>query len=231
MKHLIILIIPALLLVTTLGWAQSTFTIKPSISTTALTCGATIGVDTLTSSAAFGSVAIGQRVVGDDIPFGTKVNKVISTSAIIISNPSDSTHASVSLRFGYFTTAAYAVGDALGFPFALPTMRLLKQVVIVDDAKAMTVYDLVFFNATFVETADTTAFAISDADAEKLVGFVTVGGTGGNKVFGDNQVINFPPTTLGLHFSNSSKMYCQLVAAATGTFTAVDNLTVTFIYE
>ena len=223
-------IIPALLLFVTLGLGQSTYTIKPVISTTGLSSTTAVGNDTVTSSAAFGSVAVGQRVVGPGVPFGSTVTKVISTSAILISQAATAA-ATVTLRFGYFTSIAYAAGDALGFPFAVPTMKNLKQVVVIDDAKQITSVDMVFFSSTFTETADTAAFAISDADAEGLVGYLTVGGTGANKALSNNTVMVLPFTTIGPSFSQSGKMYCQLIAVDTPTFTAVDNLTVKFIYE
>ena len=229
MKKLVALFL--LCLVASIAYGQSTFTIKPTVDPSTLTCATTIGSDTVTSNKLFGGVTAGIRIIGDDIPFGSTVISKIDSSTIIISNDADSTHASVALQLGVFQSHAYAAGDAMGFPFAIPTMRNLKQIVVIDDAKQITSVDIVFFNNTFVETADSAAFAISDADAEKLVGYITVGGTGANKALANNTVMVLPFTTLPPQFSNTGKMYAQLIAVGTPTFTAIDNLTIKFIYE
>lgn len=226
-------IIPALLLFVTLGLGQSTYTIQPVISTTVDSSDVVSGNDTVTAvtAGAFGSVTKGMRVVGPGIPFGTTVETWIDSSTIILSAVATATDDTALVRYGHFTSLAYSAGDALGFPFAIPTMKNLKQIVVIDDAKQITSVDMIFYSATFTETADNAAIAPSDADAENLVGYTTVGGTGFHKVLGNNHVLVLPFTTLPPNFSVSSRMYCQMIVVGTPTFTAVDNLTVKFIYE
>ena len=232
MKHLIL---PALLLVLMCGttFSQNSFSIKPVISTTVDSSNVTSGSDTVTAVTAGGlsSVTKGMRVVGPGIPFGTTVSSVIDTSTIILSAEATATDDTALVRYGHFTSAAYTAGDAMGFPFAVPTMRNLKQVILIDDAKQITSADLVFFSSTFTETADNAAFAPSDADAENIIGYLTVGGSGFSKALSNNTTMVLPFTTVGPSFSTGSKMYCQLVVVGTPTFTAVDNLTLKFIYE
>jgi len=68
-------------------------TITPTIATVAagLVTATTIGSQTVTSSALFGSVVVGQKVHGIGIPFGTTVTAVASTSSITISKPATAT--------------------------------------------------------------------------------------------------------------------------------------------
>jgi len=177
------------------------------------------------------NVVVGQRIQGAGIPLGTTVVTKTNDTSLVISNAATATDTLQDVRFNYFTSLAYAAGDAMGFPVTVPPFRKLKQVILIDDAKQITSADLVFFGSAFTETADNVAFAPSDADAENIIGYLTVGGTGANKALGNNTLMVLPFTTLGPEFSQGGTMYCQLVAVGTPTFTAVDNLTLKFIFE
>lgn len=199
--------------------------IVPAISTTGLTCGTTAGSKTVTSSAAFASVEAGQRVVGAGIPFGTVVASKETSSSITLSKPASATSASVTLQFGYFTSAAYAAGDALGFPFEV-TMSRIDNVIVVDAAKQITAVKLLFFSDTFIETADNAAFGISDADAAKIIGYLSLATS---EVFANNQIVTGSGTQLPITLGG--KTYCQLIVVGSPTFLAVDGLTVNLMGE
>jgi len=195
--------------------------IQPVISTTALTCVTTAGSKTVTSSAAFGSVLADQAIQGAGIPWGTTVLSKETSSSITISNPASATSASVSLRFGYFTSLAYADEDALGFPFELP-FKKINNIMVIDAAKQITALELAFFRKPFVPSADNAAFAPSDADMAELMGFLVLDGT---KVYGDNQIVYYDAGPLQLPLDVGGKTYVQLIAQGAATFLTVSDLT------
>lgn len=206
--------------------------ITPTISTTALTCVTTIGSPTVTSAAQFGSVVAGQRIVGAGIPFGSKVLARATTSSLTICNSAGqsvnatATSASVSLQFGYFTSAIYSAGDALGFPFPIGTKKI-NNVIVVDDIKVIAAVKLLVFGKKFVECADNAAFAITDADATNIIGFLSLATS---EVLSNNQLVAMAGTTLPIDVSAVEK-YGQLICVGTPTFTTVSNLTVNLLGE
>jgi hypothetical protein len=68
----------------------------------------TSGSYTVTSSAAFGSVQVGQAVSGSGIPNNTYVTDVASTSSITISNAATSSPGSTTLTFGTAADNTYS---------------------------------------------------------------------------------------------------------------------------
>jgi hypothetical protein len=202
--------------------------IKPTISTTTITCGTTIASTAVTSSAGFGSVVAGQKVFGAGIPYGTTVVTVTDTSNIVISNKATATAASASLQFSYYTSAAYTAGDCVGFPFEIG-MQKINQIVVVDNDKVVaTNLKFYIFDGLPAVTLDNAAFAPSDADAAKLVGVVTVSTftTLGNNIIGLSAATDQPV------WVNTAKVkYCQIVCGGTPTFSAVDSLTINIMGE
>jgi hypothetical protein len=229
MKRLILL----LFLFVGLTYGQN-FMLKvtPTISTTIKATDATTATDTLKAHTAggFDSVKLGMRVVGTSIPFGSYVTQLIDTSTIRINAKVTGTISNASVQYGFFTSEAYAAGDAMGFPFTLQPFRQIKQIIVEDDDKQITSVDMVFFDTTFTETKDTAAFAPSDFDARRIVGYVTVGGSGYAKALSLNEVMVLPFTSVPLQFS-VKKLYCQLIAVGTPTFTTSSSLHITFIGE
>lgn len=203
-------------------------TTKPYISTTTLTCGTTINSKTVTSSAAFGSVVVGQAVFGAGIPFGTTVSVVTDTSTITISQNATATAASASLQFSYFTSAAYTAGDVLGFPFRVDLKRI-NQIYVIDNAKQITAIKGYFFKDVFAPTLDNAAFAPADADADLIIGYFSY--TNNNALTSNTVIYNGvtdQPIQLGVA---KEPTWCQLVAVGTPTFTAVNDLTVNLMGE
>lgn len=204
------------------------YRVTPVISTTALTCATTVGSNIIESSAQFGSVVAGMRIVGAGVPFNSIVEAVTDDSTLTIINAetksdalATATAASVSLRFGYFTSLAYASGDVLGFPFRVP-MTIIRNAIIIDAVKQITKARLYFFSKPFTEIADNAAFAPSDADATNLCGYISLTTS---IVLTSNQIVTQAVTALPVDVGGDC--WCQLVVDTdTPTFTAVNNLTV-----
>lgn len=102
-------------------------------------------------------------------------------------------HCNVDIGSG-FNTAAYVAGDQVG---AIQTASaaaarvsggggIIRGVTILDDADLIGFMDVVFLSASITLATDSSAFAVTDADAEKIVGIVSVGvGDVGNNRFGN----------------------------------------------
>jgi hypothetical protein len=203
--------------------------VKPVISTTALECRTTAGSATVTSSAAFGSVAVGMRVVGPGIPFNSVVGAVASTSSVSIVNArsgdvamATATSVSVNLQFGYFSAAIYADGDALGFPFEVPLTEV-HNVVLVDSSAQLTKAKLAIFSKAFTESADNAAWEASAADAANIIGYFAVA----TAVSTTNaKIVTQATTALPAILGANSPVWGQLIVDTnTPTFSAIDNIT------
>jgi hypothetical protein len=209
--------------------------INPVISTTALTCVTTVGSNTVTSSAQFGSVVAGQRISGAGIPFNSVVGAVASTSSLTMINgvdgsaaPATATSASVSLRFGYFTSLQYSSADALGYPFAVPLTKI-NNVLIIDGAKQLTKCKLYFFISPISEIADNAAWAQSAADMAKCIGYIALATS---ITLTNAYIVTQATTALPVVLGANVPVWCQLVVDTdTPTFTAVDNITVVMTGE
>lgn len=235
MKHLLLF----LLLVPTLAFGQRLIQIRPVVSTTEVDSIAT----TINSTSVelhddavgdFASVTAGMRVEGNSIPFGTTVVSNSGDTLLVLSNAATATVALDSLRFGYFTSLAYADGDALGFPFSIGSVRKVHSVFVADDADQMTSLELYFFVDTFSESEDNAAFAPSDADVDKIVGYRVLGVT---QDLGGAKIVTMDDTELPLDLpmtrdsSGESRIIVQMVSTGAWTFTAVNNITINFIVE
>ena len=91
---------------------------------------------------------------------------------------------------GIGTGAPYAIGDAFGTMFAIkvPKHGTITRVSFLDLDDEGLRKDIVLFRAEFTETADNSPFAISDADARKCIGVISVDTfyNFGNNQFGQN---------------------------------------------
>jgi hypothetical protein len=197
--------------------------VKPIISTTPLTCVTTVGSKVITSAALFGSVTQGMRLVGAGIPFNSKVVTKTSTSSITIDNAATATSAAVTLRFGYFTSAAYATGNTLGFPFQVGLDKV-NDIIVTDVAKQLTKLKLYFFDAPFTEVADHAAFAPLAADAAKVIGYV--------EITANQTLTNFNLMNYGTEFNlgGIDLPWCQAVVDGDSpTFAHVNDVCINFI--
>lgn len=207
-----------------------TAAITVAVETTSLTVNTVGQSPTVTSSAAFGSVAAGQKVYGPGIRIGTSVKSKESASSITLSEPAFLTATGAAVRFGYSTNAAYTDGDVLGFPVRVP-LSCVKSVVINDKAKTTgaTGIELYFFTKPWVTpTVDNAAFAPSDADALSICGLWI---PDNRIVLTDQHIITFaddqlPPMAIG-----AQELYCQCVATAADDYTASTDLTLVFTGE
>jgi hypothetical protein len=77
---------------------------------------------------------------------------------------------------GIGTASAYADGDAFGtrFTLAVPFDGIIGTVVFFDLDDEGIQKDIVLFDAEFTETADNSAFAVTDADLIRCVGVISV---------------------------------------------------------
>lgn len=130
------------------------------------------------------------------------------------------------------TAGAYSAGDAVGgkmtFPSATASRKtaVLSTVVIVDEADQGAALDLVCFNQSFTATSDNVALAISDADAQNLIAWVSIGASdyvdvGGAKVAVIANIGQLVTT------SGGRDIHCQMKTTGTPTYAATDDLRVT----
>ena len=128
------------------------------------------------------------------------------------------------------TAGAYSSGDAVGglleFEDACSIYKnstLLSLVIIVDDAKQAADLRLYLFNQEFTPTADNAAFDPSDADLQNCIAVILV-----DDYFDANdntvgvEAVEIPITLE----EGETSLWGQLVAAATPTYAATDDLTV-----
>lgn len=117
-----------------------------------------------------------------DVSAGDVARILTNLDGVLWANPIRRiVHSSVNITSG-FNTAAYVAGDQVG---AIQTVSasaarlsggggIVRAITILDDADIMGMMDVVFMSASITLATDSSAFAISDADAEKLVGIATV---------------------------------------------------------
>jgi hypothetical protein len=135
------------------------------------------------------------------------------------------------ISVGYLGSAAYGGGETMGWPFIVPSFHKIYSVMVVDDAKSVaTSVTAAFFSRAFSPIADTLAWSPSDGDMEYFQGLMLMNVI---NTWGVNLVLTTPATTLPIYTKvpDGQRLYCQLIAGGTGTFTAIDNLTVTIVGE
>ena len=111
---------------------------------------------------------------------------------------------------GIATGAAYASGDAVGtrFSFQVPKSGTISVATYLDRDDEGLEVDLVLFTKEFIETADNSAFAITDADLQSFLTTITFATF---KNFANNQTS--VAAALGLDFiAPDRSVWAQLVA-------------------
>jgi len=119
-------------------------------------------------------------------------------------------------------TTNYASGDTVGTLFTIANAGritngggMITGITLVDAADVLVAIDVVIFDSTVTLAADNAAFAISDADALKIVSIVPLSGSidiGSNRV-GLGQNIAIPYVCNG-----GTSLYAALICRATMTF-------------
>lgn len=121
------------------------------------------------------------------------------------------------------STTAYAIGDQVGTLISITNAARgtgeggwINGIVYHDNDDVMGALDFVFFNDTVSLAADSTAFAISDADARKVVyiGSMTYLTDLGAQRFGQLQGMSVP------YFCTGTTLYCAIIARAAATLAA-----------
>ena len=222
--------------------AQQLISIRPVISTTKVDSvivtnnSTTVELDNA-AVGDFASVVAGVQVYGNNIPFGTTVSSNSGDTLLVLSAKATETVLLDSLRFGYFTSAAYADGDALGFPFQIGTVKEIKSVFVVDDADQMTSLELVFFTDAYRDTArptDNLPFNPTDNDGADIIGYRVLSVT---QDWGSFKSVTMDDTELPISIprtrdaDGNSRLYVQMVATGAWTFVAVDDIIINFIVE
>lgn len=216
--------------------AQTVVTVSPPLSTTEIDSIIVDSTSTTIRSVTkpFSGITAGMLIQSPRIPKGTKVVSNTNDSILVISAYPYNTVALDSMRFAKYTaTQAYSIGDAMGFAMLVGDFRKIYSILIEDDIKVADSVDVVFFrDSTFTETEDNLAFAPSDTDAKKIVGYVPFTTW---YVFSNNHLITMSPTaqpiSLATYGSYRGKLWMQLIARGASTFTAVDAVKVTIIGE
>lgn len=224
-------IIFLLLCLTSLSFGQQhVYSVSPVINSTEIdSIVVTVNSATVHSvTKPFSGVTAGSQIQSLRFPLGTTVVSNTNDSILVLSNPATATVALDSARFAVNTNLQYSAGDALGFPFEIKGgLTKIDNVIVVDAAKQITAVKLLFFRDKFTETEDNSPFAISDADATNLIGYLSLATS---EVFANNQIVTGASTTLPI-FLHPGKLYCQLICVGTPTFAAVNNLKVNIIGE
>lgn len=225
MKYILLL-----LLLPTILFGQSIVTVTPAISTTEIDSIIVAAGSTTVRSVTkpFSGITAGMKAAGLRFPLGTTVVSNTNDSILVLSQAATSTVALDSMRFEKFTSLQYSAGDALGFAFEMPKLRKINNIIVVDDVKQITAIKLVFFKAKFTETEDNLPFAVSDADADNIIGFISLATS---EVFTNNQIVTQAVTALPVDLGGYEHVYCQLVDVGTPTFTAVKQIHLNIIGE
>jgi len=204
--------------------------------------GALVNSDTLSFWAPakrFTSVKAGMQVsdsAGTGFAFITLVDTVAADSnGFTLKKTTLAKNAVAPVHFGYYTSTAYALGDAVGFPFVVTDTamankeyKVLQSVTVVDSSLQSDSIQLVLYNDTFTGTADNVANAPSDADAFKIVGTVFLYPYVNFSLNGVASVTN-----IGLALKRGP-LYGQLVSRAGATTflsTSALRIRLVFIYE
>lgn len=128
-------------------------------------------------------------------------------------------------------TTSYTAGDQVGTQFTLANAAqttggtgYITGVTLVDAADIIGAYDIVFFDSTVTLAADNAAFAISDADALKIVAVVQLNGA---YDIGNNRVAQAYNLSIPYTCSGGTSLFAALITRGAHTFFgAVGNLQV-----
>lgn len=109
---------------------------------------------------------------------------------------------------GIGAAVAYTAADAFGtkFYFSVPTEGTISNVIFLDYDDEGIIKDLVLFSEDFTETADNTAFAVTDLDLANCVGVARVNSYTN---FSVNQVGQGQPALA--YVAPHGRLYCQIV--------------------
>lgn len=122
------------------------------------------------------------------------------------------------------STAIYAAGDSVGGELAFlidANQGKIDSLAIYDNDGEAAVLTLYLFDSQPATIADQAAFSVADADRAKLIGIVA-SGTYNTTAGADIQHgLNIP-----FNLGSGNTIYGYLVATATPTYTAVDDLTI-----
>jgi hypothetical protein len=126
-----------------------------------------------------GDALIGRTKISD----GTTVAAVATTGELNTMARRDLQRVAVGITGVTTATTAYTAGDQVGVVFTIANAArvsggggVITGVTLIDQSDIIGAYDLVLFDSSVTLAADNAAFAISDADALKIVAIVQLAG-------------------------------------------------------
>jgi hypothetical protein len=151
----------------------------PSVTGGVAAVDATFGLEVDVSRIAAGDNLIGRTKISD----GTTVAAVATTGELNTMARRDLQRVAVGITGVTTATTAYTAGDQVGVVFTIANAArvsggggVITGVTLIDQSDIIGAYDLVIFDSTVTLAADNAAFAISDADALKIVAIVQLAG-------------------------------------------------------
>lgn len=121
-------------------------------------------------------------------------------------------------------TTAYTAGDQVGTQFTIANAARIsggtgriRSVVLISAADIIGAFDVVFTNASITLAADNAAYAISDADALKIVGLVPLAGA---YDIGNNRIAQAFNLNIPYNCSGGTSLYAGLITRVGHTFFA-----------
>jgi hypothetical protein len=120
---------------------------------------------------------------------------------------------------GINATAAHAAGDALGTTITftgVPIFGIIQSAMLLDKDDDNIAIDLIIHNASFTETADDSAYAVSDSDNESIIDVVEFG------VFVDlvTSRVAFGRGRGHLYSAPAGTLYCQAITRGASNISA-----------
>lgn len=119
-------------------------------------------------------------------------------------------------------TTAYTAGDQVGTQFTLASAARasggtgrIASVVLTSAADIIGAYDVVFMRSSITLAADNAAFAISDADANAVLGIVQLAGAFD---IGNNRIAQAHNLAIPYDCSGGTSLYAALITRASHTF-------------
>ena len=176
----------------------------------------------------------GQSVFGTGIPWGTTVT-YIDTAQLKMSKKALASDSVETIQIGKYTSAAYASGDCMGFPFVITDSarsnapyRELSGLTVIDESKQAAAFDVFLFDTTLAAGTDSAAWnPDSTLMAKHCLGSVSVAAS--DYVSTSSQSVA-SVTSLGLLLPKGG-IYGQCVSRGTPTYLSKRSLRLKFMFK
>lgn len=235
MKRLLaflMLLVPALAVGQMQTFSGSVVTGSAKQDSVAITAGST---ELIWENADATNIAVGNYLSSPgNLAWGTRVvAKDASDSVVTIDRAAIGTTALAEVHSNSeLDVAAYTAGDMMGFPVAIPTVRRIHSLTVVDLSDGQTSFKAFLVDATFTEDIDNGAFAIDDTVATRCLLGLLVGTS--NYDAGNQRILQFAPTTVPQAYQprySNQKLWLLFIAQAAQTPASVADYQFTLTYE